>query len=202
MKLAKIILFNMDDKEKALLWLAIIGFMALVFFYSVSNISANWCDIYGTYLCNTDSFIKVEGTIESTEVVKVLAMDWHRPIKPYYSPCITYSYIVNSAEYKSDKIAFARIKLFEKYEDAKSYLTIFPNKGKKVEVYYDSSDPNISILDPIEKEYFVGIILGALLLHVFLIVSILNKYFNSRHKQVGSILEDKLDKLVTENKGD
>jgi len=82
---------------------------------------------------------------------------------------ITYSYEIDGRTYFSDRVHFGATASDSDY--AKNYVRKYP-MGKKVHVYYDPTNPSLSVLEPEVKWYgllWYVVVLGALAIFLFVL---------------------------------
>ncbi len=192
----------MDGHRGNTIWIAFGIASALLFSISVHSLYSNRYEVQWTYFNDAKSFSKVEGTILRAEIgygqesESTIGDDLSIP-QPYYFLEIQYSFSANNIEYKSNRIAFAEIR-FSNREAAKLYLSNYP-AGGGVHVYYDPAHPEISVLDPQRNRSFMLEFIGVSLLPALGVVFAVRRYFKSKYKQAGVLLEDKLDDLIDAN---
>ena len=184
-----------DEENRNIFWIGI-GIVSILFFtVSIILIYNNWYEIKLNYFGDINSFPKIEGTIQDAGIALS-----NRNSVIYYYPHVIYSYNVNNVKYKSERISFEGVR-FNGNGLAESYMRRFPIGGK-VQVYYDPENPRISVLDPNGRNYYIIEFIGVLSFLFFIIVFIVRRYFRSRYKQAGVLLEERLDKFVSEKEND
>ncbi len=100
----------------------------------------------------SEDWLTVEGTITSSAIDSYKERDTGTgddsptTYTTYYEPEITYSYLVNGADYSSDKISFSRTR-FVIQSEAQEIIDKY-STGTNVTVYYNPNNPSESVLKP------------------------------------------------------
>jgi hypothetical protein len=120
---------NFYKKYELALWFTAIPILILIFRFE---------DVRGSYFITTIDFSTVNGKIVESKITH-----GHRP---NYRFNISYNYEVNGIKYTNSRVGFG----FKGSNDKSSVTEILSRYpvGKKVQVYFDSQQPNFSVLEP------------------------------------------------------
>jgi hypothetical protein len=125
---------------------------------------------FGLYRYNvgkkSDSWPSVKGTISYSRVESTRSND-----KQKYRPAVRYNYVVSGKSYTGNKIT-ASDDLKNNRGSAADALNNYP-VGSVVPVYYDSTDPGLSLLKPgIVKNAYVMLLAGGVCIFLSVAVAV------------------------------
>lgn len=183
-------------KDKISLWMSAILFGFLLFLYSIYLITEDWYNIKGSYFYSVNSFSITEGIVESASIGQGQVNYGGKYSLPdnFYYPKISYTFVVNKRKYYSDKISFSDLR-FKDYENISHYINKFP-VGQNITVYYKENNPEISVLNVNNREYYFGRIFGILFFPSLIVIFVIRKFSKKKNYEANYLLKEELDKIV------
>lgn len=126
--------FNRNAMYCALLGSMVLALMGILILIAAGRLT--WIS------ARSGSWPKTAGMILTSEIVR----EQSGKSSVRHCPTVVYSFEVNGISYRGDRIVFKELRM-QRMDKAQTILSVYP-PGKKVDVYYQPSNPERCILEP------------------------------------------------------